>query len=56
MIKSLPEIAEAETGRRLQLAKNTCGNAICNIYAISGDRDYPHLGSGTLFKWKITPT
>jgi len=52
MIKPLHEIAEAETGRRLQLAENTYSNAVCSIYAISGYRDCPHLASGTLFKWK----
>ena len=49
MLKPLHEMAEAESGRRLQLAQETYRNAVCSIYAISGDRDYPHLGSGTLF-------
>lgn len=52
MIKCLSEIAEAETGRRLKLAEDTYSNAVCSIYAISGERDCPHLGSGTLFKWE----
>lgn len=51
MIELPHEIAEAETGRRLKLAQHSYSDAVCSIYAIADYKDYPHLGSGTLFSW-----